>query len=166
MLLALLAAALMFATPQGWQQDKTTSSMRFAQFTLPKAPGDAEDAQLVVYYFGTQGAGSVEENMDRWISQMHQPDGKPSSSVAKRETRTVNGLSVTLLDVTGIYAGGDMGGGAGAHGGAGGTALARMRAGVVQTPNGPYFLKLTGPAKTVTKWDQAFNQFVSSLKFQ
>jgi hypothetical protein len=74
-------------------------------------------------------------------------------------------MSVTLLDVTGIYAGGDMGGGAGAHGG-GATGLARMRAGVIQTPNGPYFVKLTGPLKTVTKWDQAFNQFVSSLKFQ
>lgn len=165
MLLALLAA-LIFATPQGWQQDKTSSSMRFAQFTLPRAQGDAEDAQLIVYYFGKEGAGGVEENMDRWIGQMHQPDGKPSSGVAKRETRTVNGLSVTLLDVTGIYAGGDMGGGAGAHGGAGSTNLARMRAGVVQTPNGPYFLKLTGPVKTVTKWDQAFNQFVASLKFQ
>lgn len=165
MLFALLAA-LTFATPQGWQQAKTTSSMRFAEFTLPKAPGDAEDAQLVVYYFGKEGAGSVDDNMERWIGQVRQPDGKPSNSVAKKETRTVNGLSVTLLDVTGVYGGGDMGGSAGAHGSAGGTGLARMRAGVIQTPNGPYFIKLTGPVKTVTKWDQAFNQFLSSLKFQ
>jgi len=166
MLFAILAAALSFATPPGWQQGKPSSSMRFAEFTLPKAAGDAEDAQLIVYYFGAGGAGSVEENMDRWIGQMHQPDGKSSKDVAKRETRTVNGLTVTLLDVSGIYAGGDMGGGAGAHGSSAGTTLARMRAGVIQTPNGPYFIKLTGPAKTVAKWDQAFNQFIASLKFQ
>ena len=40
----------------------------------------------------------------------------------------------------------------------------RLRAGVVGTPGGPYFIKLTGPEKTVTKWDHAFEQFVSSFK--
>ena len=38
--------------------------------------------------------------------------------------------------------------------------------GVVDTPRGPYFIKLTGPAQTIAKWDAAFNQFVSSLKAQ
>ena len=28
----------------------------------------------------------------------------------------------------------------------------RLRAGVVETSNGPYFIKLTGPEKTVAKW--------------
>jgi len=42
----------------------------------------------------------------------------------------------------------------------------RLRAGVVETPKGPYFIKLTGPEKTVTKWDRAFDQFVSSFKVQ
>jgi hypothetical protein len=41
-----------------------------------------------------------------------------------------------------------------------------LRAGVVETANGPYFIKLTGPAKTVAAWDRAYDQFVSSLKFQ
>ena len=35
---------------------------------------------------------------------------------------------------------------------------------VVYTPNGPYFIKLTGPAKTIAKWERAFEQFVASLK--
>src|SRR5262249_12033820 len=42
----------------------------------------------------------------------------------------------------------------------------RMRAGVVDTSNGPYFIKLTGPEQTVAKWDAAFNQFVSSFRLQ
>jgi hypothetical protein len=28
----------------------------------------------------------------------------------------------------------------------------------------PHFIKLTGPEKTVTKWDHAFEQYVSSFK--
>src|SRR5262249_665741 len=56
--LALLASGLTFTTPDGWQQSPPGSSMRVAEFTLPRASGDAEDAQLVVYYFGGSG-GSV-----------------------------------------------------------------------------------------------------------
>ena len=41
----------------------------------------------------------------------------------------------------------------------------RLRAGVIETSNGPYFIKLTGPAETITKWDKAFEQFVASLKY-
>jgi serine/threonine protein kinase len=39
----------------------------------------------------------------------------------------------------------------------------RLRAGVVQTPAGPYFIKLTGPARTVAAQAQAFDRFVASL---
>jgi hypothetical protein len=42
----------------------------------------------------------------------------------------------------------------------------RLRAGVVETSNGPYFIKLTGPEQTVAKWDRAFDQFVASFKVQ
>jgi hypothetical protein len=40
----------------------------------------------------------------------------------------------------------------------------RLRAGVVDTPNGPYFIKLTGPEKTVSKWDRAYQQFIDSFQ--
>ncbi len=158
---AAAATGLTFDTPDGWHVTPTSSSMRVAQFTLPRAAGDPEDAELVVYYFGGEGGG-VEANMQRWIGQMQQPDGRPSSAVAKRETRTVNGLAVTLLDVTGTYVA-EMSPGAGEHHD---NPLFRMRAGVIQTPKGPYFLKLTGPQKTITRWDQAFERFVGSLRYQ
>ena len=59
-------------------------SMRVAEFTLPRVQGDAEDAQLVLYFFGGQG-GSVDANIERWVSiEIQQPDGKPSSAVAKK----------------------------------------------------------------------------------
>jgi hypothetical protein len=161
MLFALLAAGLTFTAPQGWQQGKPGSSMRVAEFTLPRAPGDPEDAQLVLYFFGGQG-GSVDANIERWIGQIQQPDGKASSAAAKKIARTVNGLTVTLVDVTGTYVA-ETAPGSGARNN---KPNYRLRAGVVETPNGPYFIKLTGPAKTIATMDRAFEQFVSSLKFQ
>jgi hypothetical protein len=97
-----IAAGLSFTTPDGWRQPPSNSPMRVAEFTLPHAEGDAEDAQLIVYYFGGQG-GSIDANIQRWVGQMQQADGQPSSAVAKRETRKVNGLTLTLVDVSGTY---------------------------------------------------------------
>src|SRR5262245_3759564 len=75
-------ADLVYVKPDAWTVVKTTSSMRVAQFAVPRAPGDAADGELVLYYFGGSG-GSVEANIERWIAQMQQPDGRPSSAVAK-----------------------------------------------------------------------------------
>lgn len=159
MLCFLLAATLAFITPDGWQKQPVASSMRVAEFSLPRAAGDAEDAQLVLYYFGGSG-GTVEANLQRWVGQMQQPDGKPlPSSAAKKETRRVNGLSLTLLDVSGTYVAEMAPGASERHN----KPDFRLRAGVVETANGPYFIKLTGPAKTVAKWEHAFEQFVASL---
>jgi len=158
---AMLAAGLTYTTPEGWRQSAPASSMRVAEFTLPRATGDAEDAILIVYYFGGQGGG-VDANMQRWIGQMQQANGQPSSASARKESRKVNGLAVTLVDVSGTYVA-EMSPGAANRNN---KPHFRLRAGVVETPKGPYFIKLTGPEKTVTKWDRAFDQFVSSFKVQ
>ena len=158
---AALAAGLTFTTPDGWRQSPGGSPMRVAEFALPRADGDAEDAQLIVYYFGGQG-GSVEANIERWVGQMQQADGKPSTAVARKEIRTVNGLKVTLVDVDGTYIAETAPGAGARHN----KPHFRLRAGVVETPKGPYFIKLTGPEKTVTRWNRAYDQFVGSMKAQ
>lgn len=149
---------LRLKAPEGWLSERPTSSMRVSQYQLSAAEGDSEAASLVVYYFGAGQGGSVDANLQRWIGQMQSADGRPS---AKTETTTVNGMKVTLLDVSGAYAG-DMGGG--------GTAQSkpnfRMRAGVIETPKGAYFIKLVGPEKTVSRWDQSFQEFVKSAEFK
>jgi len=161
LLLAVLAGTLTFTPPAGWKSSNPTSSMRVAEFTLPRAAGDADDAHLVVYYFGGSG-GSVDANIQRWIGQMQQPDGKAPSAAATRETRKVHGLTVTLVDVSGTYVA-EMSPGAAEHHN---QARYRLRAGVVETTNGPYFVKLVGPEKTIARWDAAFNQFVESFEFK
>ena len=79
---AAIAAGLTYTTPAGWKPVTTASAMRVAQFALPRAAGDAQDGELVVYYFGGSG-GTVDANIERWLGQMQQPDGKPSSAVGQ-----------------------------------------------------------------------------------
>ena len=153
-------ASLIFSAPAGWKTVATSSSMRVAQFVLPRAAGDAADADLVVYYFGGSG-GTVDANIERWLGQMQQPDGKPSSAVAKRGTRTINGLKVTLVDVGGTYVAEMTPGSAQRHN----SPNFRLRAAVIETANGPYFIKLTGPAKTVAAAEKSFEAFLSSVKY-
>jgi len=153
---------LKYKIPDGWVVEHPTSSMRAAQYKLPKADGDTEDANLVLYYFGQGQGGSTEANIDRWINQMQQPDGRPSREKAKSETMTVNGLKVTVVDVAGTYAA-EMSPGSGTFTN---NPNYRLHAAVVETPKGSYYVKLVGPEKTVTRWDKAFTNYIKSFEFK
>lgn len=152
--------AIKYDAPAGWTSRPAASSMRVADFTLPRVAGDAEDGQLTLYYFGGQG-GSVQANLDRWIGQMTQPDGRASKDVAATTTmKTTSGLSVTLVDVGGTYVAEVTPGSKERFNKPG----FRLRAAVVETKSGPYFVKLTGPSKTVAKWNESYLAFVKSLR--
>ena len=153
--------SLQFEAPLDWVRIETSSPPRVAQFGLPRASGDSEDAELVVYYFGDEG-GAVEANLERWTNQMLQPDGRSSSDVATTTSFEVVGMSVTVLDVPGIYT-------AEVQPGSGMRYYKRgfrLKAAVVETSAGPYFFKLTGPGRTVTERESAFNALLSTVSFQ
>jgi hypothetical protein len=135
--------------------------MRVAEYTLPKAPGDREDGELVVYFFGGSG-GSVDANLERWIGQMEQPDGRRSKDIARRTERHVNDLGATLLDISGTYVAEVRPGSTERHNKPG----FRMRAAVITTPKGPYFIKAVGPEDTISRWNDAFEKFIASLRFE
>ena len=153
---------LHFKAPDDWTTEKTSSSMRVAQYKLPKAEGDKEDASLVLYYFGATQGGTAQANIDRWISQMQQPDGSSSKDKAKTETMTVNGLKVTTVDVSGTYTAEMAPGSKTFHN----DDNYRLRAAVIETPKGNYFVKLAGPAKTIARWDQSYTEYLKSFEFK
>ncbi len=156
------AGELKFTEPAGWIKEQPGSSMRVAQFKLPRVEGDSEDASLVIYFFGAGQGGAVADNVDRWVNQMQQPDGSPSKDKAKTETLTSNGLKVTTVDVSGTYTAQMSPGSDSRHN----DSNQRLRAAVVETPRGNYFAKLIGPEKTVSHWDQSFGDFVKSFEFK
>src|SRR5262249_27486283 len=60
--------------------DVPPGGMRAAQFALPPqkdATKGAESAEVVFYYFGPQGAGTVDANIARWASQVTDAKGEP-----------------------------------------------------------------------------------------
>ncbi len=146
--------------PSGWKSVPPSSAMRLAQIELPAASGDPEPGELTVFYLGTE-AGGVEANIDRWCAQFAQADGKPTKQVAKREEFTVGNLKATLVEFTGTMAASSMPGmsqkGAKEN-------WANLSA-IVMTPEGPFFFKGTGPAKTIKDQKSAMKQFVKSLTF-
>ena len=155
-------SSLKFTVPAGWIEEERTSTMRVAQYRLAKIAGDSEDASLVLYYFGQGQGGSTAANIDRWINQMKQAGGGPSKDAAKQENFEVNGLKVTTVDVGGTYVA-ETAPGSGEFLNKPGF---RLRAAVVETPNGSYFVKLVGPEKTVAQWNDSFLSYLRSFEFK
>jgi hypothetical protein len=151
--------ALQYQTPPGWIQEPPSSSMRLAQYRLPRAEGDPENATLALFYFGPQAGGGTQANIDRWVSQVSGADGSPPVNRGVTEIQT-NGLKVSTVDVSGTYAGdgGMMGGGQATP-----KPNYRLLASVVETAHGSYFFKLTGPEATVQKWLTGYNEMLKTV---
>ena len=134
--------------------------MRVAEFVVPRLQGDVEDADVVIYFFGG-GGGSVDANIDRWVGQFEQPGGG-AARPGQRSAFSVGDLKVTTIDVAGTYIAETSPGSGTRHN----KPKFRMRAAVVETPRGPYFIKFTGPQNTVTQGLPVFDAFLKSLSFK
>ena len=154
------AGAVGYTAPDGWVHETPTSDMRKDQFRLPGVDGFA-DGELAVFFFPGTG-GSVDANLSRWYRQFKQPDGRLTDELAESKKIDVNGLPVTITFVTGTFMKSKstmmMGGPV--------EELKdyAMLAAIVETANGPWFFKATGPENTIEHWRQTFNEFVQSFK--
>jgi hypothetical protein len=147
-------------TPADWKEAKTASSMRFKQFTLPKAEGDTADAELVIFFFGAGGGGGIKANIERWKGQFKPPVGKSIDDVAKSEEMTVGKVKVTYFDVSGtfLYKRTPMDSNVEER------PNHRMLAIIFESENGPYFFRLVGPEKTVTHHKKGFDEWLKNFK--
>ena len=138
--------------PADWVMEKPANRLRFLQFRLPKADGDAVDAELIV----TKAiGGSPDANMKRWKEQFMPGEGKVT------EMKMGKGKA-WYLDVAGTYLFK--------------AAPFDPNAKVEQRPNqrmlgvhyegedDPYHFKLVGPAKTVEKYKKGFDDWIKALK--
>jgi hypothetical protein len=139
--------ALQWKAPARWKLVPNASTMRLATYSVPRAQGDAADAELSI----TQAGGSVDANAERWIGQFDTAGQK----TATRTTKKVGVLDVTIVQVQGKFSGG-MGASA-----AEGWALLRA---IVATPGMPHFFKLIGPANSVLAARAEFDTMIGSLK--
>jgi hypothetical protein len=165
--LSFLAAAAAFAqanvpvqlldwrtpVPASWKSQPPSSNMRLTQFIAPAKSGDAE---VVVFYFGPRGAGSLEANIERWASQFTE-NGKPVKPLVTKGK--AGGMAVTHVELNGDYAR-SMGSGQ----------LGKiepnqtLRVAVLETPKGPITFQIWGARDSVAAHAKGFRAMVEGLK--
>jgi hypothetical protein len=145
------ASGLVFQLPAGWVSEKPSSSMRLAQATVA---GKGGPAQFGIFYFGPGGGGTPKANIERWVDQIDKPLAPPGG-----ETFTTHGLQVTWVEVAGTMKPTTVGMGPS-------TAQPgyRLLGAVVEGPNGPWYLKITGPDATVSAARGPFLQMLHALQ--
>lgn len=149
------AGGIKWNPPSRWKA-RPSDGMRLVTYLIPAAGSDSAGAECPVFYFGEGGGGGVQANIDRWIGQFKQPDGRDSKAVAKQRSETINGFNVTIIDVTGTFSGGGMTAD-------GDKAGYRLLGAIVEGPQGPIFFKLIGPASTVAAAQGDFQTLLKSL---
>lgn len=152
------AGGVKWTAPPTWKV-QGPKPMRAATYSIPAAAGDKDSGELAVYYFGPGQGGGVDANIKRWVGQFQQADGKPAAGREKTAKRTVGGMPVTTIDLSGTYTGG-----------AGPMATEkiikpgyRLLGAIVEGPEGGVFFKFTGPAKTVAASQPAFEKLLNSV---
>jgi hypothetical protein len=142
--------------PQKWTRQPPRSRMIEHEFSAP-APNDKLAAgRLTVMRAG----GSVKANIDRWLGQFTQPDGRPTKEVAKVSEKKVDGQVIHFVDVSGTFS--DQ---------AGPFAPAVKREGyrmlgliIPREKNGQYFVKFYGPKETMESHEKEFQKMIDSLQ--
>jgi hypothetical protein len=143
-------------TPPDWKDEKPRS-MRLMQFRLPRAEGDKEDVELVIFFFGKGGGGGLEANVQRWKSMFIPPKGKKIDDVTKVDKLKAGNVDITAVEIHGTYKG---------------SGIDkkqpqpnyRMIKVYFDSKNGPYFFSLVGPDKTVAQHRKAFLDWLKGFK--
>lgn len=142
--------------PPAFRRVPPSNPMRKASFVVPHADGDTDDGELTVFYFGPGQGGSIDANVDRWIKQF----SDVKSGDVRRADREANGLHQHTVELDS----GSFSGGMGMGGGSAPKPNYGLVGGIVETPSGAYFFKMTGPSKTIKKAKPDFYALLDSIK--
>lgn len=173
--IALAMGKVKLTAPAEWKKKKPRSRIVEFEFAVPmprqdedaaqsnadkgKPAEDKTDGRLTIM----SATGGVEPNIERWIGQFTQPDGKPTKDRAKIEKHKVHGHTVHYVDVAGTFLDRP-------------TPLAqevekradyRLLAAIIETEKyGLQFIKFTGPKDTVSGAEKQFKEFLESLRVE
>lgn len=151
-------------TPASWIAQEIPPKLkkfRIYQFKVP-GPKDAKaDAELLVLYLGGTG-GTVEENIDRWKKMFKPAEGKSLDDVAKVSNFKVADVKITYLDIEGTYEFRNPPFDPNAK--VERRPNYRMFSIYFDSENGPYFIRMTGPMKTMEQAKKGFDEWLKSFK--
>lgn len=151
-------------TPDTWKTKPGAPASQFRLYTLllPKGPTDEADPELQITFFGKGGGGGLDANVQRWQGMFEAPEGKKIDDVTKTDKFKVGKAEVVVVDISGTY-------------------LEKFppfapNAKTIRRPdyrrinvfmdseNGPFFMNLTGPAKTIERNMKDFNNWLRAFK--
>ncbi len=127
--------------PAAWQKVDHPSRMRLGTFQIPPVEGDEQPAELAVYSF-PGGGGSVDANIRRWIGQFD-ARGRTSKVTQGR----AGDHEYVVVDVSGTW---QQPIGPPIRRQTRPVPNSRMLAVILMHNTGVFYLKLTGPAATVS----------------
>jgi hypothetical protein len=151
-------------TPSSWKAEpvnKKFGRFRKYQIAIPKAGKDKEDAELLV--LDLEGAGGNNDaNIKRWQGMFSPPQGKSLDDVTKVDKFKVGEVPVVYVDISGTYL----------------TQFPpfapnakvipkenyRLLGVIFESKNGPYYIKMTGPAPTVAAHKDEFDKWLKGFK--
>ena len=147
--------------PEGWKSEAPSDKLglRKAQFKLPKAEGDREDAEVVVFY--TKGGGGVDANLKRQLGTFEPAKGKDKVEVKQEKVKLGGKQDATYMDIRGTFLKKPF------PMAKEGTPHADYRQIYVifeEDDGGVASLWLRGPAKTVEKHKKEFDEWVKNFK--
>jgi hypothetical protein len=126
-----------------------------AIYAIPAIEGDSQTGMVRITYFpGMKGKDDM--NINRWLGQVTQPDGKASTRKhAKITKKTVGDVKLTIVDVSGAAR----------------VTMrdkpqpgSRMIAAIIDHPKGPHFVVIAGHSKLIKKWEKEIYKFLESAK--
>ena len=148
--------------PENWKAVKPGSSMQVLSFIIPKVNGDKYDGQLTVYYFGKGSGGDAKANISRWKGMIKPAEGVKDEDAYKTTEMKAGDVKITVFEGNSAYKhknrpfdpneAGEM------------RANYRLVGVVFDSPNGPYFIRMVGPAKTLEANRKGFENWLKSFK--
>ncbi len=147
--------------PSAWKAVTPSTAMRKAQYEIPSGEGDEAPGEVTVFHFAGTG-GTVDANIERWVGQFSDAEGKPVPlEQAKLDKFKVGNCTVHFVETTGYLTVGQSMGGTGERT----SSEYRLLGGIVESPGGNWFFKATGPDKTMTAARDDFMSLLRSVRY-
>jgi hypothetical protein len=155
-------AGMKSTAPADWKEEPPSNKMRLTQFKAPKAEGDTEDAEVVVFFFRGGGSGSIDANLKRQVAKFEPAAGKDKVEETVDAKFKVGTVDATYQDLKGTF-------------------LSkfppfapdakitkkenyRQLYVIFETKDGQYYMTLLGGQKTVEKHKKGFDEMLKNFK--
>ncbi len=145
--------------PQGWLYEVPRVNPRMpemtpkAVFRLAPVEGDSENVYVRVTHFPHMKTVRDEMNLQRWYSMFEQPDSTPTKDASTVERFEVGEVKVLLADIPGTMKA------PGAF-----KRQWRMLGAIIKHDQGPHFVKVVGPARSVAHWKDSVRAYLESAQ--